>query len=96
MSKKVRIYVQRTVGHTSVSLECPADERDKTVEAATKLLNSMPESSFQGDGVAITSIPMGGPGMKTEVRRIPSIDEFPQDNAWVQKERAWREANGQL
>lgn len=40
--------------------------------------------------------PMGGPGMKAEIRRIPSIDEFPQDNPWIQKERAWREASGQL
>jgi len=35
-------------------------------------------------------------GTKTEIRRIPSIDEFPQDNAWVQRERAWREEHGQL
>ena len=41
-------------------------------------------------------LPMSRPGIKTEIRRVPSIDEFPQDNAWVQKERAWREANGQL
>jgi hypothetical protein len=40
--------------------------------------------------------PMTGPGMKTEIRRVPSIDEFPQDNPWIQRERAWREANGQL
>src|SRR5918998_4364131 len=32
-----------------------------------------------------------GPGVKTEVRRVPSIDEFPQDNVWIQRERAWRE-----
>lgn len=37
-----------------------------------------------------------GPGVKTEIRRVPSIDEFPQDNVWIQKERAWREATGQL
>jgi hypothetical protein len=37
-----------------------------------------------------------GRGMKTEIRRVPSIDEFPQDNKWIQKERAWREATGQL
>jgi hypothetical protein len=36
-----------------------------------------------------------GPGVKTEIRRVPSIDEFPQDNVWIQKERAWREATGQ-
>src|SRR5690554_995099 len=40
--------------------------------------------------------PMAGPGMKTEIRRVSSIDEFPQDNVWIQKERAWREATGQL
>ncbi|WP_449283875.1 YciI family protein [Leucobacter sp.] len=28
-----------------------------------------------------------GPGSKLEVRRIPGIDEFPQDNEWVQKEK---------
>ena len=37
-----------------------------------------------------------GPGVKTEIRRVSSIDEFPQDNEWIQKERAWREATGQL
>ncbi|HET6481934.1 MAG TPA: YciI family protein [Actinoplanes sp.] len=36
------------------------------------------------------------PGAKCEVRRVPSIDEFPQDNEWVVKERAWREQTGQL
>src|SRR5690242_300246 len=35
-------------------------------------------------------------GFKTEIRRVSSIDEFPQDNKWVRKERAWREATGQL
>jgi hypothetical protein len=40
--------------------------------------------------------PMSGPGMKTEIRRVTSIDEFPQDNEWIQKERAWRAATGQL
>jgi hypothetical protein len=40
--------------------------------------------------------PTAGPGMKTEIRRVASIDEFPQDNVWIQKERAWREATGQL
>ncbi|MFC7877865.1 YciI family protein [Isoptericola sp. NPDC057391] len=40
--------------------------------------------------------PLAGPGMKAEIRRIPSIDEFPQDNEWVRKERAWRERTGQL
>ncbi|WP_402466972.1 YciI family protein [Isoptericola aurantiacus] len=40
--------------------------------------------------------PLAGPGMKAEIRRIPGIDEFPQDNAWVRRERAWRERTGQL
>lgn len=40
--------------------------------------------------------PLDGPGVKVEVRRIASIDEFPQDNPWIQRERAWREATGQL
>jgi hypothetical protein len=41
-------------------------------------------------------IPMTGPGFKTEIRRVPTIDEFPQDNEWIKKERAWRESTGQL
>jgi hypothetical protein len=42
-------------------------------------------------------IPMlAGPGLKIEIRRVPTIDEFPQDSEWIQKERAWREATGQL
>ena len=40
--------------------------------------------------------PLAGPGSKVEIRRVASIDEFPQDNEWIQKERAWREATGQL
>ena len=40
--------------------------------------------------------PMTGPGLMTEIRRVTSIEEFPQDNPWIQKERAWREATGQL
>lgn len=35
-------------------------------------------------------------GSKTEIRRVTTIDEFPQDNQWIQKERAWRELTGQL
>jgi hypothetical protein len=41
-------------------------------------------------------MPMAGPGIKTEIRRVPSIDEFPQDNKWIIKERAWRQETGQL
>lgn len=40
-------------------------------------------------------IPMAA-GSKCEIRRISSIDEFPQDNEWIIKERAWRERTGQL
>ncbi len=40
--------------------------------------------------------PVTGPGFKTEIRRVPTIDEFPQDNEWIKKERAWREETGQL
>jgi hypothetical protein len=40
--------------------------------------------------------PITGAGFKTEIRRVTTIDEFPQDNEWIQKERAWREATGQL
>ncbi|MBE1536285.1 YciI family protein [Actinomadura algeriensis] len=40
--------------------------------------------------------PITGPGFKTEIRRVTTIDEFPQDNEWIQKERAWRESTGQL
>ena len=40
--------------------------------------------------------PLTGPGQKTEIRRLTSIEDFPQDNEWIQKERAWREATGQL
>lgn len=35
------------------------------------------------------------PGAKTEIRRITEVDEFPQDNEWIAKERAWREQTGQ-
>ena len=37
-----------------------------------------------------------GAGTKLEIRRVPSLTEFPQDNEWVKKERAWRESTGQL
>lgn len=40
--------------------------------------------------------PMAGPGSKAEIRRVTTIDEFPQDNEWIRKEREWREATGQL
>ena len=43
-----------------------------------------------------TRAPLSGPGMKAEIRRVTSIDEFPQDNEYLQRERAWREKTGQL
>jgi hypothetical protein len=36
------------------------------------------------------------PGSKCEIRRVPTIDEFPQDNEWIIREREWRERTGQL
>lgn len=41
-------------------------------------------------------LPINGPGFKAEIRRVTTIDEFPADNEWIKKERAWREAHGQL
>ena len=35
-------------------------------------------------------------GAKVEIRRVTTIDEFPQDNEWIRRERAWREETGQL
>ena len=40
--------------------------------------------------------PITGPGFKAEIRRVTSIEEMPQDNEWIKKERQWREATGQL
>jgi hypothetical protein len=37
-----------------------------------------------------------GDGSKCEIRRVPSIDEFPQGNEWIIREREWRERTGQL
>ena len=36
------------------------------------------------------------PGSKCEIRRVPGIEEFPQDNEYVIREKAWRERTGQL
>lgn len=32
-----------------------------------------------------------GPGSKLEVRRITDVEDFPQDNEWVQKEKQYLE-----
>jgi len=37
-----------------------------------------------------------GPGSKLEVRRVTTVDDFPQDNEWIQKEREWLEERGRL
>ena len=38
--------------------------------------------------------PLGGPGTKLEVRRVSSVEDFPQDNEWIQKEKEWRKQLG--
>ena len=35
-----------------------------------------------------------GPGSKLEMRRLHETEDFPQDNEYVQKEKAWREQLG--
>ena len=38
-----------------------------------------------------------GPGSKLEVRRVNELEDFPQDNEWIQKEAQWRaDAEGRL
>ncbi|MCD2441279.1 YciI family protein [Agromyces sp. SYSU K20354] len=32
-----------------------------------------------------------GPGTRLEVRRVTELEDFPQDNEWIQKEAGWRE-----
>ena len=32
-----------------------------------------------------------GPGARLEVRRVTELEDFPQDNEWIQKEAGWRE-----
>jgi len=40
--------------------------------------------------------PLAGPGSKLEIRRVQQMEDFPQDNEHIQKERSWRESTGQL
>ena len=35
-----------------------------------------------------------GPGARLEVRRVNELEDFPQDNEWIQKEAVWREELG--
>ena len=62
-SRKYRIHIQRGVGFTAVTIDVPVDAKDEAVAHAKEILEAMPESTFQGDGVAITSIPGFGPRM---------------------------------
>jgi hypothetical protein len=61
MAKHYRISIQRGVGMTGVTIECPPENRDEAVSHAKELLSAMPESTFQGEGVSITTIPGFGP-----------------------------------
>ncbi|WP_125774645.1 YciI family protein [Antribacter gilvus] len=38
--------------------------------------------------------PLSGPGNKIEIRRVNGVEDFPQDNEWIQKETAWRKELG--
>ncbi|MFI6427481.1 YciI family protein [Promicromonospora sp. NPDC050880] len=40
--------------------------------------------------------PLAGPGSKAEIRKVTEMDQFPQDDEYIQKERDWRESTGQL
>lgn len=63
MAQKYRLSVTRAVGHTTVNLECPPDLRDEAVAHAKEILDALPDSTFSGDGVVITSVPSHGPDM---------------------------------
>ncbi|WP_407316742.1 YciI family protein [Isoptericola halotolerans] len=38
--------------------------------------------------------PLSGPGTKLEVRRVHGVEDFPQDNEWIEKEKEWRKELG--
>jgi hypothetical protein len=38
--------------------------------------------------------PLAGPGTKLEIRRVQGVEDFPQDNEWIQKEAEWRQQLG--
>jgi hypothetical protein len=38
--------------------------------------------------------PLSGAGTKLEVRRVNGVEDFPQDNEWIQKEAEWRQQLG--
>ena len=37
-----------------------------------------------------------GAGAMCEIRRVRTIDEFPPENEWIIKQKAWRERTGEL
>ena len=41
-------------------------------------------------------VPCRSPGPRSRSGGCPASDEFPQDNEWIVKERAWREGTGQI
>jgi hypothetical protein len=54
------------------------------------------EVADQAEAIEWAKRAPAGPGVKLELRRVPSIDEFPVDNEWIRAEKAWRERTGQL
>lgn len=71
----------------------PPAVRDGAVGEAAVLFNGfwILEVATRDEAIGwATKCPLG-PGIKLEVRRVPTIDEFPPDNEYVQKEKAWRE-----
>ncbi|MGK9148446.1 YciI family protein [Plantibacter flavus] len=53
------------------------------------------DTATQEEAVEWASRAPLGAGVKLEVRRVPSIDEFPQDDEFIQREAEWRASNGQ-
>ncbi|MCL2514491.1 MAG: YciI family protein [Microbacteriaceae bacterium] len=44
----------------------------------------------KAEAVAWASKAPLGPGVQIEIRRVPSIDEFPLDNEYIVREKQWR------
>jgi hypothetical protein len=51
---------------------------------------------FEGGGGRVGQPAAGGCRYEVRGPPVPGIDEFPQDNEWITKERAGRERTGQL
>jgi hypothetical protein len=58
-----RIHIQRGVGMATCSISVSEELRDEAVAHAKELFEAMPEPTFQGDGISITTVPRFGPGM---------------------------------